>query len=145
MASERKPSISDTELQVLQVLWDRGASLVREVREELEQRGFSWAYNTVQTLLVRLAKKGFVHSRVESRAHRFEAARSRELVVGEELQGLADRLCDGSPKPLVQSLLGMRRFTAREIRELQTLLDGLQGRTPGKSAKAGAGRKRRQS
>ena len=50
------PGLSDSELEVLKVLWDRGTGTVREVNAELSRLGRRWAYTTVQTLLALTAK-----------------------------------------------------------------------------------------
>jgi BlaI family transcriptional regulator, penicillinase repressor len=50
-----QPGLSDSEREVLKVLWDRGPGTVREINAELSRRGRHWAYTTVATLLQRLA------------------------------------------------------------------------------------------
>ena len=60
--AKRPPSIPDSELDVLKVLWDRGQATVREVLETLRAAGRQWSYATVATLLDRLETKGVVTS-----------------------------------------------------------------------------------
>ena len=60
--AKRPPSIPDSELDVLKVLWDRGQATVREVLGTLRASGRSWSYATVATLLDRLETKGVVSS-----------------------------------------------------------------------------------
>ncbi len=71
-------SISESELDVLKVLWKRGPSMVREVNAELNKRKRRWAYNTVATLLARLREKGYVESEKSGVALVFKAIVSRD-------------------------------------------------------------------
>ncbi len=122
--------ISETELVVLKTLWAHGPGTVREIRGHLDLSGRSWAYTTVQTLLTRLVAKRYVVSKAPSksqgRAHEFRAARSREAFLGEQLDDLAERVCEGTSLPLVMSLVQGRRFSADEIRDFRQLLDDME-------------------
>jgi BlaI family penicillinase repressor len=60
--AKRPPTIPDSELDVLKVLWDRGQGTVREILETLRAAGRQWSYATVATLLDRLENKGMVTS-----------------------------------------------------------------------------------
>src|ERR1700721_1791619 len=60
--SKRPPTIPDSELDVLKVLWDLGQATVREALETLRAAGRQWSYATVATLLDRLETKGLVTS-----------------------------------------------------------------------------------
>ena len=57
MGLENQPGLSESEREVLRVLWDRGPATVREINAELTRRGRRWAYTTVATLLQRLTAK----------------------------------------------------------------------------------------
>ena len=60
--AKRPPTIPDSELDVLKVLWERGQSTVREALETLRAAGREWSYATVATLLDSLESKGLVTS-----------------------------------------------------------------------------------
>jgi predicted transcriptional regulator len=130
------PGLSDSELEVLKVLWDRGTGTVREVNAELSRLGRRWAYTTVQTLLARLQQKGFVTSVKGDVAHTFRPAVSRDKHLQQRLSQLEADLCDGTATPLVHALVSGKRFTADEIAHFRRLLDELEasGETPKKSA-----------
>lgn len=130
--TQSTPSVSDSELEVLKVLWATGPATVRYVLGYLEKSGRSWAYTTVQTLLLRLQHKGFVESRKEGRAHVYRAGVDQKELLSRELDELAERVCDGAASPLVLSLVEGRRFSAEEIRQLRELLDRLEGETGSK-------------
>jgi predicted transcriptional regulator len=121
-----RPSISDTELDVLKVLWEHGPGTVRELNAQLRQRGRRWAYTTVLTLLQRLEAKGYVRSDKSGVAHVFRPAVSRDRLLQQRLTDLADQLCSGTATPLVQALVEGHRFTAEEIEHFRRLLDRLE-------------------
>jgi predicted transcriptional regulator len=118
-----KPGLSEAELEVLKVLWDRGPGTVRALNRELEGRGRRWAYTTVATLLQRLAVKGCVASSAAEIPHVYRAAVSREELLERRLQDAADELCDGNAVPLVLALVQGNRFTAEELARFRRLLD----------------------
>lgn len=126
----RKPTISESERDVLKALWDHGPGTVREVASLLRESGREWAYTTVMTLLGRLETKGFVTSDKSGFAHVFRPAVSRDDVVQQRLEALADEFCDGEPGPLVLALVQGQRFTAEELAEFRRLIDEVEGKRP---------------
>jgi len=134
-------AISETELQVLKVLWERGTGTVRELRDWLADEGTDWAYTTVQTLLTRLQQKSYVASDRRGRAHVFRPSRSREEFLGEHLDDLADRVCEGTTLPLVLSLVQGRSFSSDEIQHFRQMLDDLEDDPEAKGGKAGKGKR----
>lgn len=124
----RHPPISETELEVLKVLWEHGPGTVRDVGAVLRRRGRRYAYTTVQTLLARLEAKGHVRSDKSGVAHVFAAAVSRDGLLRRRLKDLADDLCGGTATPLLQALVDGHPLTPEEIDELRRRLDDLEGR-----------------
>jgi predicted transcriptional regulator len=115
--------VTDTELLVLQVLWDRGEATTREVCDEIYPDGSTSQYYTVQKLLERLEKRNCVKRDRSQRVHVFTAAIDRDTLIQERLRGLSDALCGGSIIPMLTGLIQMRRWTASEQEELRDLLD----------------------
>ena len=132
-------SISASEFDVLKVLWERGPATVRQVTQVLDGRGFEWAYTTVQTLLNRLCHKQAATSDSSGQAHVYAAAVTREDLLQLRLNDLADELCDGATVPVVQALVGGKRFSAEEVSHFRRLLDDLEAQTK----KGKGGRKKR--
>lgn len=122
--SPSRPPVSDTELEILKVLWSKGPGTVREVETRLGRRR-RWAYNTVLTLLSRLREKGYVAADRSGSAHVFRSIVSREELLRTGLKTLADRVCDGTASPLVQALVRGQRFSSAEIAHFRRLLDEL--------------------
>ena len=134
MSSPRSP-LSETELEVLKALWDRGSGTVREINELLSQRGRRWAYTTVLTLLARLESKGYVASDKSGLAHVFRPLVTRDKLLSQRLITLAEELCEGTATPLVHALVQGQRFTAEEIEQFRALLDELEPKAERKPPK----------
>lgn len=124
--SPRRATLSETELEVLKVLWEQGSGTVRELNQVLASRGRRWAYTTVLTLLYRLEAKGFVGSDKSGVAHIFRPLVSREKLLRQRLSHLADELCEGTASPLVHALVHGHHFTPGEIEQFRKLLDELE-------------------
>jgi predicted transcriptional regulator len=120
------PGLSDSELAVIKVLWEQGASTVRELNDELSRRGRRWAYTTVQTLLTRLQQKGCVESDKGDTAHRYLPTVSRDELLQLRLGELETELCEGAATPLVHALVSSKRFTRDDIAHFRRLLDELE-------------------
>ena len=117
--------VTETELALLQALWEGGPSTIRQLAERLYPGGSASEYATVQKLLERLERKGLVRRDRSAMAHTFRAAIAREELMGRRLEDMADKLCGGSLTPLLTHLVRTRRLSARERRELRELIDEL--------------------
>lgn len=138
----RDVELGAAELEVLKVLWDEGASTVREVRAHLQDRGRDPAYTTVQTMLTRLEQKGLVVSDKSELAFVYRAKISRERVTRSRLSAIVEQLFDGAAGSLVLQLVKDNRLSADEIRELHQLIDDLDAESPSRTAKGRARRGR---
>ncbi len=118
-----RSSVSETEFEVLRVLWKHGPGTVRDIDGVLKEQGRSWAYTTVLTLMQRLQAKGYVSRETEGVAHVYRAAVTREKLLRTRLRELAERFTDGAATPLVQALVDGHRFTRDEIEHFRQLLD----------------------
>ncbi len=118
-----RPPPSEQELEVLKALWDEGPATVRGVDEVLRGRGLKRAYTTVQTVLNRLMAKGHVASEAQGGAHRYRAVSTRDDLLRDRLRDLADQLGEGSPTPLVLTLVEGHRFSDEEIARFRDLLE----------------------
>lgn len=118
--------IPDAELEILAVLWHRGESTVREVREAIsEQRPMT--HGAALTLFGRLEDKGLIArtDRKVGKAHIYEARVLPDPTYRRKVRDLVERLFSGSSVALVSSLFETRPPTDSEIHELQGLLDNL--------------------
>lgn len=108
------------ELDVMKVLWDRGAGTVAEVRSHLDA---DLAYNTILTILRNLEAKGAVQRVEEGRAHRYSASIERTEVRENALSRVIDRLFGGRPESAMAHLVESRGLDAAQLRALHALLE----------------------
>jgi BlaI family penicillinase repressor len=113
------------ELAVLQALWERGTSTIRQLADLLYPGGKAAQYGTVQKLLERLEAKECVARDRSTWPHRFTAVVNRETLIGWRLRDTAEKLCGGSTTPLLLHLLRAEGFTSQERKELRTFLEQL--------------------
>ena len=110
------------ELEILGVLWELGASTVRQVHSRLAH-GRELGYTTVLKLLQIMADKGLVLRDESERAHvyspRIPAEQTQRLLIGD----LLDRAFGGSAARLVQQALSAKKTTAEEISRIRQFLD----------------------
>ena len=120
----QKQRATNAELRLLDELWAGGAKTVRQLAVTLYTDPTSVQYRTVQVQLDRLERKQLVRVDRTVTPHGFDAAVDRASFLAEELQSMADRVCDGSLAPLVLNLAGKAKLTEHEKRELRKLLEG---------------------
>src|SRR5688500_2259421 len=140
MAADHPQDISDAELAVLQLLWDRPALSTRQIAEALHSAQADARYPTVQKQLERLEAKGFVKRDRSLMVHLFSAAVGREELVGRRLDAVVDTLCGGSVAPAITHLLRATHLSDAERDALRALIDQIGG--PPSAAAAAAKRKR---
>src|SRR5207245_9539771 len=100
MIMARTPQdVTDAELAILELLWDEGAAMIRQLTDRLYPQGGRAHYATVQTLLERLEAKNFVVRNRSGAAHTFRAAVGRDELMGRRLQATAETLWRGAVTP----------------------------------------------
>jgi predicted transcriptional regulator len=118
-----RPSVTDAELAVLEVLWKGGPLSIRRIADELYPGGRTSDYATVQKLLERLESKGCVARDRSSFAHLFETRIERHELIDRKLDELAEKLCEGSFTPLLLHLVEKRRLSKEDREMLRKLLE----------------------
>jgi BlaI family transcriptional regulator, penicillinase repressor len=124
--------ITETELSLLNELWQRPSATVRELTEALYGNTPPALLATVQKLLDRMEAKGCVARDRTRWPHQYSAALKREDLVGNRLQAAADQLFDGDLAPLLSHLVRSQRLSAKDRQDLRKVLDELDGKGPGK-------------
>lgn len=122
---ERKtdlPPLSESQLEVMHILWDKGEATLGEVWSGLTAKR-SLAKNTVQTLLTRLVDKGWVAYRQEGNAFVYRSARERQAAHKQILQRVLDLAFQGSTEGLMMSLLEGKPVGPEEAQRLRELID----------------------
>ena len=116
------PRPTDAELEILNVLWERGACTVRDVHEAIAQRKPT-QYTTILKLLQIMAEKRLVRRDERQRAHIYEAAQPREWTQRQLAGDLLQRAFNGSAKGLLLGALSSRKASREELAELRRFLD----------------------
>jgi predicted transcriptional regulator len=122
MGKQLKPT--ESELEILQVLWGKQKATVREVHEILAQTK-DVGYTTTLKLMQIMYDKGLVKRDESSKTHIYEPLASREKTQKQLVSRMVDTLFQGSPAQLVMQALGQHKTSAGELEEIQRLLDNL--------------------
>jgi predicted transcriptional regulator len=115
---------TESELEILQVLWEKQEATVRDVHEELS-RTRDIGYTTALKLLQIMFEKGLVSRNESAKSHIYKAAVSREKTQKQLVGKMISTLFAGSPGELVMQALGNHQASADELEQIQKLLDNL--------------------
>ena len=120
MTERRLPAVSPAETEILRLVWQLDKATVQEVCDNLPVRR-KIAYATVQTLLRRLEKKGYLKHDIRGKAHVFFPAVKSEKVIKRSINDFLDRLFGGDPIPLMQYLAEHGKIGVEDIEKLKEL------------------------
>jgi len=115
---------TESELEILQVLWQKGEATVREVHEELITAK-DIGYTTTLKLMQIMNEKGLVNRDDSARTHIYKAAANKEYTQKFLLNRFISNLFGGSPSQLVMQALGSQKVSAEELNQIQSLIDDL--------------------
>ena len=121
MARKPSPTLTDGELKLMRVLWRQGPSTVAAIVGAVAGDNPP-AYNTVQTMMRILERKGVVSHRKDGRAFVFQALVDESHARKHAIRHVLDRFFDNSPGSLVLSLLEHEDVPASELRQLRELI-----------------------
>ena len=124
MTTTRYIKPTESELEILQVLWDKESASVREVHEELA-KSKDVGYTTTLKLMQIMHEKGLVKRDDSFKTHIYEPAVSKEKTQKHLLGKMINSLFGGSPTELVIQALGNHKASLKELDEIQKLLDNL--------------------
>ena len=117
------PKISETEWEVMQVLWARSPLAAGEIIDALVAADSTWHPKTAKTLLNRLVKKKALGYEKQGRAYLYRPLVKEADCALAESESFLDRVFGGSLKPMLAHLVERKKLSAAEIRELKRLLD----------------------
>jgi len=123
--AQAETKLTPAQLEIMNLFWEHGELGVAQVRQMLSSRR-AIARNTVQTMLKRLADKGWLHARAQGNAFVFRAARPRKSTLRGMLGQLLDSAFGGSASGLVMALMESRRISPAEARRIRDLIEGMQ-------------------
>lgn len=120
---EHKPT--DSELEILQVLWDQGPSSVRVVNQELNKTKDS-GYTTTLKLMQIMTEKGLTTRDTSSRTHIYKALAIESKTKSGLVQRFMAATFKGSTSKMVMSALGTGQPSAKELAEIKALIAKLE-------------------
>jgi BlaI family transcriptional regulator, penicillinase repressor len=115
-------TLTEQELEIMKVVWERPASTVRDVYEALRERK-AVAYTTVMTMMNILETKGHLVKRAEGRAYVYEPAQAKTQVISSMVQEFLDRVFNGAAQPLLLNLVQERKVSQEDLDEISRLID----------------------
>ena len=122
------PPLSDSQQEIMDIVWERGEVSVSDVREVLAQRRVV-ARNTVRTLLERMEEKGWLKHRIDGRTYIYSATHQRESTIGQKVVEVLDQVCGGSPEALMTALLDYRGLSSKELGVIRKMLNAAKTQT----------------
>lgn len=122
---ELKPT--ESELEILQVIWKLGQCTVRDVHEELAKNKDA-GYTTTLKLMQIMADKGLVARDTNAKTHLYTAVISREQAQNSALDKIRDTVFKGSTADLVIQALGQHRASSDEIDAIRKFLRNFENR-----------------
>ncbi len=125
MAKKMIPKPTESELEILQVLWQHGPSTVRFVNDELSHRR-DVGYTTTLKLLQLMLDKGLALRDDDARTHVYRAAVREEETQGLLLDKFVDSAFGGSAMKLVMQALGNRHTSREEVAQIRRLLNDIE-------------------
>lgn len=122
------PRISDTEWEVMRVVWNRHPVTANEVIEQLSAADPSWHPKTARTLLTRLVQKRALGYKSEGRAYVYSPLVTEAECVSTASESFLERVFGGSLKPMLAHFVGKQRLSQDDLAELRRLLDETQAK-----------------
>ena len=122
MARTQSATLTEAELRIMQVLWDKTSATVQQVLEALP-REKPLAYNSVLTIIRILEKKGYVKHEKDKRAHVYTAVVARKDASRFEVRHLVKRFFGNSDEMLVLNILEEKSIDPEELERLRQLLE----------------------
>lgn len=139
MPRRTSQTLTEAELRIMQVLWQKGTGTVQEILDGLAVEP-ALAYNTILTTIRILERKGYVQHSKEGRAHIYRAVVAEEEASRSEIRHLVSRFFRNSHEDLVLNILEDRGIEAKELERLRRMLEHSEGAAKEARAPRGEGR-----
>lgn len=122
MLKQLKPT--ESELEILNILWDKGKATVREVHDVIESRRTA-GYTTTLKLMQIMLEKGMLNREPLGKLHVYFALMKREQAQEQSVKKMIDTMFSGSASQMVMQALGNHTSSKKELEEIKALLDKL--------------------
>ena len=117
-----KQTLTNTELEIMQIVWDLDEASVRDVHEVLQNHK-QVAYTTVMTMLKILEEKGHLIKAKKGRAFIYRPVRPKHQVVSTMLNEFLNRVYEGSASDLVLNLIKDKKLSNQELEEISKIIE----------------------
>ncbi len=114
--------LSQAEMEVMRVLWEKGEATIRDVHDELIN-GRRLAYTTISTMMMRLRDKGYLSATEQGGAYLFRPLIGREEVLKRKLDDLVKMLLGGNVRPLAVYVAETAGLTPEQIAALERAIE----------------------
>jgi predicted transcriptional regulator len=121
MAQKQPKLLTNLELRLMKIVWDKGKATVKDVKDAVPRRR-PLAYTTVLTVMRILERKGFVRHDAVDRTYVYYPVVTREEVVRSTVRDLIHRLFNGSAELLMANILDKEELTLDELERLRRLV-----------------------
>lgn len=122
MPRAQSTTLTDAELRIMKVLWEKGACTVQQVLDALPNKP-ALAYNSVLTTIRVLEKKGYLRHVKDGRAHVYTAVVGMNEATRFEIRHLVSRFFRNSHQQLVMNILEDNSIDDEEVRRLREMLE----------------------
>jgi len=133
------PRISDTEWEVMRIIWGRHPITASEIIDALIAQDPSWHPKTARTLLARLVRKKALDYEASGRTYVYSPLVSEPECITTASESFLDRVFGGSLTPMLAHFVERRKLTREDLEELSQLLED---RSKAANQKSGKGRGR---
>lgn len=127
MENHKKITPTESELEILQILWEKGSATVRQVHEVLEEVKNTGYTTTLKTMQV-MTEKGMLKRNTESRIHIYTPVLSLEKTQNTFLEKMMGGLFKGNAKRLVMGALNHKEISQEELRDIKAYLENFETR-----------------
>ena len=117
----KSPTLTEQELEIMKVIWDRESATVRDVYEALLERR-KIAYTTVMTMMNILEQKGHLQKAQEDRAYVYRSSRPRQQVIRGMVREFVNRVFNGSAEPLLLHLVEDEALSEADLDEVRAMV-----------------------
>lgn len=116
------PSISDSELTIMKIIWKKPNITANKIIEQLEDK-IQWKPNTVKTLINRLLNKKVISFNKEGKEYYYYALVEEESYINEESSSFLNKIFNGSVSSMVLNFVKNKKISDEEIEELKDILN----------------------
>jgi predicted transcriptional regulator len=117
----KTPTLTEQELEIMKIVWERDRATVRDVYESLLERR-KIAYTTVMTMMNILEQKKYLRKSAEDRAYIYRPAKPKKQVIKGMVREFVDRVFNGSAEPLLVHLIEDRKLSNKELDEIARMI-----------------------